>query len=596
MKYLSVLAILSLFLLLAPGAMACKDIIATDDATVGNYSLLLKVRDPSRPVLQVLCMVNNSYEYDYHTPWTGKDMHFITQHKFIGVATKDDVPPNTVKMGMAFSDAGIAYGDADVPSYKINPTRNAWDDFDWIRYACQNSSSEDDAVDHLVEVVGMHAPSVAENLFVVGPGKAYIMEANALNYAVRQISGVEVMSNYPKSLWNRYFLKKAFIASSFDRTFEGTVRRGRVVHLGAILGIKVVDVSGDGVVVKQVPFGDRAEIGKGKSRVVGFFNVEVADCTGRKADLRVSYEYFAWENEMMRRLQSKYGSLTAEDMMNLSRLGSSELGGMRGMCEGNNEAAMIFKIPRGNPSMSMGWFAPDQCSGIFVPVHIADTGILPAYENGGAAEAAERLLEKYGHGNITSDCRRVERVFIKENGRVEELAGNGGEGYGDKDLSRILTISDRGMQQQAILMQEIFLSAGNGDVSALWNTDYLETIRNIRDVICGMDGDEKAIRTKLAYVASSIARARAEMAAAAGKGGGAMSECEDGERLIGEGRYDEGLDHLVKAYESADSELFGSASPGITNFEKRNDYAAILLGVAFAGLMLFIFVRRRNGN
>ena len=603
MKYLPAAAFLSIALLLAPGVMACKDIIATNDATAGNYNLLLKVRDPSRPGLQVLCMVNESYEYDYHTPWTGEDMHFVTRHKFIGVATKDDVPPNIIKMGMAFSDAGIAYGDADVPSYRINPTRNAWDDFDWIRYACQNSSSEDDAVDRLIEVVGMHAPSVAENLFVVGPEKAYIVEANAVNYAVRQVNGMEVMSNYPKALWGKYFLKRAFIASSFDRTFEGEVRRGRVIRLGAMLGVKVVDVRSDGVVVRQFPFGERVEINKGEGRPVGFFNVDVLGCTGRKANLRVSYGYFAWENEMMHRLQSKYGSLTPEDMMNLSRLRSSELGGMRGMCEGSEEAAMIFKIPRDNTSMSMGWFAPDQCSGIFVPVHIADTGILPAYENGEAAEAAENLLEKFGRGNITDECRKVERVFIRENERAEALAGGGpggvaGTGTNGGGTGRILTISDRGMQQQAFLMQKIFLGADNvSRVAGVWDDSYMNTLQNIREVVGGGGaGMGDGIDEKLAYVALSIAGARAEMAAAAGKGGGAMAKCDRGEQLIRDGRYDEAVGYLVKAYEQADAELFGSPPPGVTTAEKRNDYVAVLLGVAFAGLLMFIFVKRRNGS
>ena len=45
---------------------ACKDIIVCGDATDGDYNLLLKVRDPSRPGLQVLCIVPEGYEYDYY--------------------------------------------------------------------------------------------------------------------------------------------------------------------------------------------------------------------------------------------------------------------------------------------------------------------------------------------------------------------------------------------------------------------------------------------------------------------------------------------------------------------------------------------------
>jgi hypothetical protein len=114
---------------------ACKDIIVCGDATQGDYDLLLKVRDPSRAGFQVLCIVPENYKYTYRYPWTGKPFDFTVSQKFIGVATKDDVIPNIIKAGMSLSEAGIAYGDADTDSNWVNPTKNAWDDFDWIRYA-----------------------------------------------------------------------------------------------------------------------------------------------------------------------------------------------------------------------------------------------------------------------------------------------------------------------------------------------------------------------------------------------------------------------------------------------------------------------------
>lgn len=46
--------ILFLNLTVSDSTKACKDIIACGDATAGDYNLLLKVRDPSRPGLQVL--------------------------------------------------------------------------------------------------------------------------------------------------------------------------------------------------------------------------------------------------------------------------------------------------------------------------------------------------------------------------------------------------------------------------------------------------------------------------------------------------------------------------------------------------------------
>jgi hypothetical protein len=51
--------------------------------------------------------------------------------------------------GMVLSDSGLAYGDADTNSNWVNPTKFAWDDFDWIRYACQTANSEEDAINLL---------------------------------------------------------------------------------------------------------------------------------------------------------------------------------------------------------------------------------------------------------------------------------------------------------------------------------------------------------------------------------------------------------------------------------------------------------------
>ena len=95
----------------------------TPPATAGNYSLLLKVRDPSRPGLQVLCRVPEGTQYTYHYPWTGKPWDFIVTHTFFGVATQGDTLPNIVKAGMVLTDAGLAFGDADTLSNWVNPTK-----------------------------------------------------------------------------------------------------------------------------------------------------------------------------------------------------------------------------------------------------------------------------------------------------------------------------------------------------------------------------------------------------------------------------------------------------------------------------------------
>ena len=81
-----------------------KILLLCGDATEGDYNLLLKVRDPSRPGLQVLCIVPKDYEYTYRYPWTGKPFDFTVSQKFIGVATKDDVIPNIIKAGMSFCE------------------------------------------------------------------------------------------------------------------------------------------------------------------------------------------------------------------------------------------------------------------------------------------------------------------------------------------------------------------------------------------------------------------------------------------------------------------------------------------------------------
>ena len=49
LKKYFLLSILIVLLLNMGVVSACKDIVATGDATAGNYNLLLKVRDPSRP-------------------------------------------------------------------------------------------------------------------------------------------------------------------------------------------------------------------------------------------------------------------------------------------------------------------------------------------------------------------------------------------------------------------------------------------------------------------------------------------------------------------------------------------------------------------
>jgi len=589
MRYL--LAFLLVILLLAPGALACKDIIALNEATAGDYHLLLKVRDPSRPGLQVLWKVDRGYQYEYHTPWTGRPVSHTVQHAFLGVATQGDVPPNVFKAGMALSDAGIAYGDADLPSYWINPSPYAWDDFDWIRYACQSAGTEKEAVDLLIEAVDMHAPGVPENLFVVGPRTGYVMEATAYHYHLEEVQSLALRSNYPRELWDSMVLKNVFVASSFDRVFEGAVRPGRAVRLGATMGIRVLAVDDDRVVVRQMPLGGRVTIPEGEGAMVGFYWVEALDCGGNTARLRVSYRYHAWEEEMYGRVAAAAGSITPADMMAWSRLHSSDLGGMRGMCEAEEKAAMVFKIPRQDYHLfSMGWFAPDQCAAIFVPVHIVDTDILPAYRNGMAAESARTLLHKFGHGNLTSDCTRVESVFLHENQAVETVAS----GHEAEQVAAILTASDVEMQRQAVLMQNIFLSAQEAEremAAGAWNGSYRQTLLAVREALDEVQSVET--RRLLAEVAASIAGGRLEVASLTGKSVG-QNSYREGQKALDQGQYARAVDQFIDTYEDAQRALFGRPpSSGISAGQRRIDLVAAAMGIAVAALLVLYMARRR---
>ncbi|RLF31995.1 MAG: hypothetical protein DRM98_04635, partial [Thermoplasmata archaeon] len=298
---------------------ACKDIVACGDATDGDYNLLLKVRDPSRPGLQVLCIVPQGYKYVYHHPWTGKPMNFETLHKYIGVATEDDVIPNVVKSGMTLNSMGLAFGDADTVSGWINPTKHSWDDFDWIRYSCERADTEDEAVMLLTKnaVDKLHATGVSENLFVVGPNKGYVVEGDAFRYNVKEIkNGVVVMSNYPKKLWRTQVFKKLPISWSFDTVVEKNVRKHSIVRLNSLYGVKILDIKENSVYVKPVQLlhvlrtnniGIIYKIPIGERRTVGFFSVKVLEINGKQAKIRVTNMYKAWEEKMLEYIQPCYG-------------------------------------------------------------------------------------------------------------------------------------------------------------------------------------------------------------------------------------------------------------------------------------------------
>ena len=559
-------------ILLIPLASACKDVIVMDEATAGDYNLFMKVRDPSRPGLQVLFMVDAGYEYTYHHPWKGYNIPYTIKHKLIGVATLGDTPPNIIKAGMLMSDAGIAYGDADSPTLWINPARYAWDDFDWLRYAAQNASSVEEAVDKLEEVKDMHAPGIGENLFVVGEDKAYVIEADAFHFAKEEVRDIAVMSNYPKQLWYSRFLKKVAIASNFDRVYEGNVRRWQTVRLGGIYGVKIMKIGNEWIIAKQVPVGEKIKIEEGKGAKVGNFYVELYESNGKTARIKVSYEYYAWENIITEMLRHKYGKITVTDLMNLSRLHSEDLNGLRGFCEEEKKATMIFKICKNG--LHGGWFAPDQCSSIFIPVHICDKEIYEAYKNGEAAELALNLLTKFGHGAINFSS--IEKVLVNENERMEALASK----HIDK-ASDILTCVDVEMQKQAIMMQKLYLNANEKEramLKKIWQDSYYKTICNMERNIGDFDEYGKEM---LAKIALSMAKIRVDVDAIV-NGSNLYDEYNKAENMVQTGKYKDAIKVAKRIYEKSDQSLFG-----ITYEKERGNEEQIVL---VAALLIFIAI------
>ena len=176
-------------------------------------------------------------------------------HTYIGVATQGDTLPNIVKAGMVLTDAGLAFGDADTLSRGVNPTKNAWDDSDWIRYACQTADNEDEAITLLTTeaVEQLHATGVSENLFVVGSQKVVVIEADALRYTIQDIPDVLVMSNYAKDLWRTQLIRSLPIASSFNAQKVTMVRQGSVVHLGSVCGMKILAITPSSITAQVFP-------------------------------------------------------------------------------------------------------------------------------------------------------------------------------------------------------------------------------------------------------------------------------------------------------------------------------------------------------
>ena len=603
----------------------CKDIVAVGDATDGNYNLLLKVRDPSRPGPQVLCIVPEGYEYTYNHPWTGKPMEFKTKHKFIGVATKGDTIPNIVKAGTTLTDSGIAFGDADTDSNWKNPTRNAWDDFDWIRYACEKADDENQAVNLMTEdcVDQLHASGVSENLFVVGPKKAFVIEADAFHYNVKEINDIVVMSNYPKELWRTQRHKKLPIASSFDMEKEGYVRRGRTVRLNSLYGVKIVGIGEDWIVARQVPFvkiynkmirimGTRVEIKLGERETVGDYSVRLIDIDGKKAKVSVSYVFKAWEDKMLQYIESKYGCITLKDMINWSRLHGEDLEGLRPMCQDffPYESVMIYKIPEENYGLlSSGWFSANHaCSSIYIPVHISNNDIYEPYKTEQAAEVSLELLDLYGHGTLTPVFSRVEDVFLSETEGHEEMANKLIEN--NSDISEFLTIVDTSIQEQAWLTEQIWLEVGKSSnnnqeiieiIGRIWRENYSVSLDLMTSAIDSLRNiSELRTISKITDIALNVCESRLNAAQAIGKNiSTSYEEYKNGKKLIEQGDYSSGFQLIKNAFRASDMLLKGKLFSENT-FQEENEGNEIPSGIGFiivvfiAAIVFIVYIKKKR--
>jgi hypothetical protein len=613
--FFTILLVLNIFSIL--NISACKNIIAVDNSTEGDFNLLLKVRDPSRPGLQVLTIVPKGYEYSYHHPWTGKSMNFKVENKFIGVVSHGDSIPQIVKPGMALTEKGLGFGDADSGVMWINPTKYGWDDFDWIRYACQTADYEEEAVSLLTKdvVKKLHATKVAENLFIIGPETGYVVEADAFHFDIKNVEDVVVMSNYPKELWKKSLIYKIY-SPRFDTTFEGLVRKGQRVRLGlgCIFGIKILEINSNSIKVKLLPFdltrdniaGPKIESTKeyeiklGESEKIGHFLIKLLDITNNKAEIYMCYEYKEWEELMMDKIMQKYGHITVSDIISWSRLHSWDLDGLRSICglkeSYSREGAVIYKIPSEDyETLSEGWFSPNHpCSSIYVPFHICNTDFYKPYKNGEAAQISLNLLDIYDHGFLHNYFQKTEEVFFYE---LEYLMNFTNQAI---DISEYLTEIDMSMQRQAFWTQEMWYKADTfsnnedtiNEISNIWNTSYLISLSNMKNSILNLEEIHYSefFIEKIIDIILDICRTRINSCEQLGID---ITEIKDnfqnGEEILTSGDYENGCEILEQVYIDCNKLLNGEELQSLSKKNPRRYITSNILSIGFiSGLLVFI--------
>lgn len=586
-KFFNILFFIIIFfcLLFSNSVLACKDIIATGDATAGDFNILMKVRDPSRAGMQVLCIVPEGYQYNYHNPWNGKSITFTTEKKYIGVASESDIIPDIVKAGMTLTEAGLAFGDADTNSGWKNPTKYAWDDFDWIRYACEKARDEKEAVSLLtIDLVDeMHASSVSENLFIIGPKTGFVIEADAYHYDITEVvDDVLAYSNYPKKLWSTQVHNLLTIAPNFDFTKEKTVRKGETIRLNSLRGIRILEINSEGIIAKQVPFiktfqqriilnDKKIEIKLGERKTIGDFSVELLDLNDNKATVKVCYVFKAWEDKIMEIITPNYGSIDVKDMINWSRLHKEDLDGLRGICQKvvTSETVAIYKIPKKYYNiLSMGWFSPNHaCSSIYIPFHICNKAIEDAYTHSDAANLCLNLLNEYGSGTLSDIFKKTEDVFIYENDLNEQIAIETIEK--NKDASDFVTIADMGMQRQAYYTEEIWMELtkiSNKEqikniLSKIWTSNYSKSLDKMQNAFANLSAlnCDLIILEKIANIGLDICKTKIDTLDILNKNITVVKdEYKIAENQIKQGAFTNGFEILKKAYQNCELILQGN--------------------------------------
>jgi hypothetical protein len=339
----------------------------------------------------------------------------------------------------------------------------------------------------------------------------------------------------------------------------------------------------------------------------------------------------------MKKYIAEYRPMTVRDMMNLSRLHSRDLGGLRGMCEGGYEAGVICKIYREYPSISALWFAPNPCSSIYIPAHVCAVSIYHPYESGEAHQIASKLLKIYGHGNLTATFNGAEGVILKENEKMEKVAIKlieMGENY-----SEILTLSDEAMQLHGFSTQLIWLDMANisnlitedvrGEFDSLataignaWIGNYSLSFEGINEAISaimefekniGNEPNSTRIEENLTHIINKFVNIASNASLTKIVEGEkilgeealipAREEYEEGMRLIKEGNYEEGINRLKSAFDYAD-DLIEKWLNGIvgeigvselSEIEKIESIFPTTVPIVFPILMLAtIFARRKK--